>query len=108
MRIVTWNCCRGKFADKAGFVRALAPDIAVIQECGRPTEESPNLRWVGDNPRQGVAVIAADGWSIEPVAVAAELQRWIVPFHVSGAVEFTLVATWVMPDRSSYSRAMCN
>jgi exonuclease III len=107
VRIVTWNCCRGKFADKAAFVRALAPDIAIIQECGRPAEESPSVRWVGENPRQGIAVVAAEGWSVEPITFAAQLQRWIVPFRVSGPTEFTLVATWVMPDRSSYSRAMC-
>ena len=107
VRIVTWNCCRGKFADKAEFVRALAPDIAVIQECGRPAEESPGVRWIGENPRQGIAVIAADGWRIEPIPVATELQRWIVPFRISGPIDFILVAAWVLPDRSSYSRAMC-
>jgi exonuclease III len=108
LRIVTWNCCRGKFALKTDLLRALAPDVAVVQECARPPEESARLRWVGENPRQGVAVIAGEGWTVEPVAVASDLRKWIVPFRVSGPAEFTLVAVWVMPDRSSYCRAMCH
>ncbi|HEX6745849.1 MAG TPA: endonuclease/exonuclease/phosphatase family protein [Longimicrobium sp.] len=108
MRILTWNCCRGPFAAKTDLLRALAPDIAVVQECARPAEESHRLRWVGDNPRQGVAVMGGDGWSVEPIAVAAETKKWIVPFRVSGPVDFTLVAVWALPDRSSYSRMVCH
>jgi exonuclease III len=108
VRIVTWNCCRGKFAQKTEFLRALAPDVAVVQECARPDEESDRVRWVGENPRQGIAVLAGDGWSVEPVTLATDVKKWIVPFRVTGPMEFTLVAVWALPDRSSYSRMVCH
>jgi len=108
MRIVTWNCCRGKFAAKTPFVRELAPDVAVIQECARPEAESPQVRWVGDNPNQGLAVLTSADFAAEPIAVDAEVPRWMVPFRIIGPVEFTLVAVWALPDRGSYSRAVCH
>lgn len=108
MRIVTWNCCRGKFAAKTPFVRALAPDVAVIQECARPAGESPEVRWVGDSPHQGVAVLTANGYAAEPISVPDVPAKWIVPFRITGPEEFTLVAVWALPDRGSYSRAVCH
>lgn len=59
MRIVTWNCSRGKFAKKMPLLDALGPDIAVIQECARPGPEVDNCVCFGDNPNIGVAVKAA-------------------------------------------------
>jgi len=108
MRIVTWNCCRGKFAAKTPFVGELAPDVAVIQECARPEGESPRVRWVGDNPNQGLAVLTSADFVAEPMAVDAEVPRWMVPFRITGPVEFTLVAVWALPDRGCYSRAVCH
>jgi len=108
VRIVTWNCCRGPFAAKTAFLRELAPDVAVVQECARPAEESERVRWIGENPRQGIAVMAGEGWAVDPVEADAALPRWIVPFRVSGPISFTLIAVWAMPDRGSYSRAVCH
>src|SRR4051794_20644796 len=108
MRIATWNCCRGRFAQKTELLRALAPDVAVVQECARPPEESATVRWAGENPLQGVAVLTANGYAAEPIAVDCEVPRWMVPFRITGPMEFTLVAVWALPDRSSYSRAVCH
>ncbi|HEX8244715.1 MAG TPA: hypothetical protein VF541_14510, partial [Longimicrobium sp.] len=108
MRLVTWNCCRGKFAQKTEFLRLLAPDISVVQECARPADGTPGVCWVGDNPLQGVAVLAGEGWSVEPIAVAEDVKKWVRPFRVTGAASFTLVAVWALPDRGSYSRAVCH
>lgn len=107
MRIVTWNCCRGKFAAKTPFLRALAPDVAVIQECARPGDDSPDVRWIGDNPHQGVAVLTSNGYAAEPITVAEMPTKWFAPFRITGPEEFTLVAVWALPDRGSYSRAVC-
>jgi len=57
MRLVTWNCCRGQYL-KTSFLEALAPDIAVIQECAKPTCVNDQCLWFGHNPHQGVAVFA--------------------------------------------------
>jgi exodeoxyribonuclease-3 len=107
LRIVTWNCCRGKFAAKTAFVRQLAPDVAVIQECARPDAESPEARWAGENPLQGIAVLTANGYTAEPIHVDADVPKWMVPFRITGPEAFTLVAVWALPMASSYSRAVC-
>jgi endonuclease/exonuclease/phosphatase family metal-dependent hydrolase len=62
---------------------------------------------VGDNPCQGLAVLSAPGWRVEPIALTGTAPRWMVPFRVSGPLDFTLVAVWVLPLGSSYSRAAC-
>ena len=103
MRIVTWNCCRGPFARKTELLRPLAADVAVVQECARPPEESARVRWAGEKPRQGIAVLAGEGWSVEPIAFDAPLPRWIVPFRIHGPEPFTLVAVWSLPP---YSRSV--
>jgi len=109
MRIVTWNCCRGKFAAKTEFLRELAPDVAIVQECARPAGESAGVCWAGSNPRQGVAVITANGYAAEPLSIdgGAEVPPWVVPFRVTGPESFTLLAVWALPHRGSYSRAVC-
>lgn len=108
MRIVTWNCCRGKFDAKTPFVRDLSPDVAVIQECARPEVESPEARWAGASSKQGIAVLTANGYTAEPIVVDAMHVRWIVPFRITGPEPFTLIAVWAQPDRGSYSRAVCH
>jgi exonuclease III len=107
MRILTWNCCQRAFAGTAGFARELRPDVAVLQECGRPDgEESSRVRWIGENPRKGIAVLAGDGYAVEPVAAREDVPRWIVPFRVTGPRELTLVAGWALPTGSSYARTV--
>jgi hypothetical protein len=108
MRIVTWNCCRGRFAAKTPFVRALSPHVAVLQECARPADASPDVRWAGENPNQGIAVLTANGYAAEPILIDADVPRWMVPYRITGPVEFTLLAVWALPDRGSYSRAVCH
>lgn len=83
---------------------ALGPDVAVLQECACPEAESGALRWAGDNPKQGIAVLAGEGWSVEPIEVD-EVPRWMVPFRVSGPRAFTLLAVWTLPT-GSYSKAL--
>jgi hypothetical protein len=61
LRIVSWNCGSG-FHRKAGAPSALAPDIAVIQECAdldtiarkSPEFVPSDALWIGDNPNRGV------------------------------------------------------
>jgi endonuclease/exonuclease/phosphatase family metal-dependent hydrolase len=108
MRVVTWNCCRGKFAAKTPFVRELSPDIAVLQECARPADDSPDVRWAGENPNQGIAVLTSDAYTAERITVDADVPRWMVPYRITGPVELTLLAVWALPDRGSYSRAVCH
>lgn len=99
MRIVTWNCCRGAYAKKVPLLEALAPDIAVIQECAKPLAESEQCLWFGDNPRQGLAVQAYGGYQLHPLPVLLEAPKYVVPIEVSGPRRFTLFAIWTLGNQ---------
>jgi hypothetical protein len=94
MRIVTWNCCRGAFSRKVPLLQTLAPDIAVIQECARPAEESTGCLWFGSNPRQGIAIVSYDGHTLHALPHAQDVPRHVVPVQVSGPDTFLLLAVW--------------
>jgi hypothetical protein len=94
MRLVTWNCCRGSYSQKASFLEALAPDIAVIQECAKPTCETDQCLWFGHNPRQGIAVFANGPYRIRALPRAARVPRYAIPIKVAGPTNFLLIAVW--------------
>ena len=94
MRLVTWNCCRGPLEKKASLLEALSPDIAVLQECAKPAVESDACLWFGDNPRQGIAVVAKEPYRVQRIEPRKRVPKYIVPVAVSGPVAFTLLAVW--------------
>jgi exonuclease III len=94
MRLVTWNCCRGPFLKHASLLGALAPDIAVIQECAKPTTQTDQCLWFGDNPRQGIAVWANGKYRIRALPTVAEVPRYAIPVEVFGPTNFLLIAVW--------------
>jgi exonuclease III len=94
MRIVTWNCCRGQFARKVPLLARFAADIAVIQECAKPDSESEQCIWFGDNPRQGLAVIASGAYKLRQLPLMADTPKFIIPVEVTGPRNFVLFAVW--------------
>src|SRR5690349_21836772 len=94
MRLVTWNRCRGPYQKKAALLDALGADVSVIQECARPAAESESLLWFGDNPRQGLAVVARNGYRLKRVRRARSVPRYVMPVEVSGPRSFLLFAVW--------------
>jgi exodeoxyribonuclease-3 len=94
MRLVTWNCCRGPYVRKASFLEALAPDVAVIQECARPSIETDQCLWFGDNPRQGIAVFANGQYRIRALPTVPDVPRYAIPIEVAGPTNFLLIAVW--------------
>jgi len=101
MRLVTWNCCRGPYLKKASFLEALAPDIAVIQECARPTCENDQCLWFGHDPRQGIAVFARGSYRIRALPKVARVPRYAIPVEVSGPTNFVLIAVWSKGGQAS-------
>lgn len=99
MRVVTWNCCRGPLASKLAALDTLQADIAVLQECPRPPAQSSQLLWFGDNPRQGLAVIARRAFRLRRLRAIAGAPRHIAPVAVTGPMPFPLFAVWAMNDR---------
>ena len=106
MRVVTWNAGRGQFSKKAPWIDHLQADIAVIQEIARPRAELKGVSWFGLNPNQGVAVIARPPYSATPLPEKSGVPSYIVPFQITGPVEFTLFAVWTLGDQNlKYVRA---
>src|SRR5271165_5982378 len=108
MRLVTWNCCRGAYLKKAPLLNALAPDIAVIQECARPATATDQCLWFGDNPRQGVAVAANGRYRIRALPAVPGVPRYAIPVEVTGPNHFLLIAVWSKVVKTApTSRASC-
>jgi hypothetical protein len=94
MRLVTWNCCRGPYAKKAPLLDSLNPDIAVIQECAKPENESDTCLWFGDNPRQGILVRSFGLYTICALPTLSDVPKYIIPLQVKGPIDFILFAVW--------------
>ena len=99
MRLVTWNCCRGAYLKNASLLQVLAPDIAVLQECAKPVAQSDQCLWFGDNPRQGIAVVANGFYRIRALAAVADVPRYAIPIEVTGPINFILIAVWSKADQ---------
>jgi hypothetical protein len=97
MRLVTWNCCRGPAEANLARLQRLSPTIAVVQECARPSEPGAQRLWFGENPRQGVAIVASGDYRIEPTVVR-EVPRYHIPIQVTGPRRFLLLAVWSQQD----------
>ena len=91
MRVVTWNCCRGRTSSKLERLEPLKPDLAVVQECGQPQSSAGPALWFGDNPRQGIAVMSSSNYVLQ-VGPQRQVPRYNVP--VTGLHSFILIAVW--------------
>ena len=102
MRLVAWNCNMALHRKAKALLR-LKPDVAVISECARPdilemrgsvdwVQAEPI--WVGDNPNKGLGVFSFNGYSARLSESYFPTLRYIAPVHISGPVEFNLLAVW--------------
>ena len=94
MRLLTWNCCRGPRERKLAALDALPAEVAVIQECPRPDAESPQSLWFGDNPRQGISVVATGPYRLRALRAPPGVPAFMFPVEVTGPVTFQLLAVW--------------
>jgi exonuclease III len=102
MRIATWNCCRGSLAKKFPLLNRFSPDIAVIQECSKPQQENDQCLWFGDNPRQGIAIVARDPYRLRPLPHFSDVPKYAVPIEIVSQDPFILLAIW-SKGRQKYS-----
>jgi exonuclease III len=105
MRLIVWNC-QGGFKSKKKFSDLIneSPDIAIVPECLDADARAMRakgfeVKWVGDPGIKGLAVFAAKGWHLEPMAIST--AKWILPVKVTGPENFTLLAVWSCPDKGS-------
>lgn len=100
MRIVTWNCCRGPFEKKLAALKGLTPDIAILTEATRPSEETDQVLWFPSGASSlGIQVRASGEYKIDRIP-AADLPNCVVPVRVTGPHSFNLLAVWTWPAPS--------
>ena len=99
MRIVSWNCCKGQHRIKLPPLLTLRPGIAALQESPKPTEKlAESQLWHGTNERQGVLLLAFDGWRLEQVGELRREPQFFIPARAIGPREsFNVLAIWVKP-----------
>lgn len=98
LRLVSWNVCDG-FTRKFGHLERLKPDIAILQEvrpeCLAYAALGASSLWTGDVGQKGLAVVAYNGWRLEPAPVQVQ-ERWFLPAVARRGDEAVhLVAVWV-------------
>jgi hypothetical protein len=90
---------------RAGELDSLRPDLVILQECGKPEPEVGKSVWFGDNPTQGVGVVARGEWSVEAGPIDPVTIDSVYPVLVSGPTPFNMLAVWAQP-RPTYVRAV--
>jgi exodeoxyribonuclease III len=101
MRIVTWNC-NGAFRKKVQAIKALKPDLAIIQECESPERlraggldlGPQSIAWCGDLAYKGLAVISFTHPCIETDTVRDPSLKLLLPVVVTGEQPLHLLAVW--------------
>lgn len=112
MRLVAWNCNMGLHS-KIDRLLSLRPDIAVIPECASPAIlrdkaalfMPQHCEWIpGSGDQKGLGVLAFGDYTLERYAGIDLGLRFMLPLHVRGPVEFSLLATWAMNMSDSIKR----
>ena len=102
MRLVAWNCNMALHR-KLDALLSLQPDVAVVSECANPEQlqargvDLDGLSgpvWIGENRHKGLAVFGFNDYQIRPAKPVGWRLRHIMPVHVSGPVDFNLLAVW--------------
>jgi exodeoxyribonuclease-3 len=103
VRLVSWNC-RSGFHRKLEALQSLAPDVAIIPECGSLDvlhSKAPGLTptsalWVGDNPNKGLGVFSFGAHRLRRAESYDASIQYALPVQVVGPgdSEFHLVAVW--------------
>ncbi len=101
MRLLTWNCAKGRIDAKAPRLDPLAADIVVLQECARPDTASDRCLWFGDNPRQGIAILVSEGFKLAAIPARADVPPYTIPVSVRGPHgTFLVLAVWSKKARA--------
>jgi exodeoxyribonuclease-3 len=100
MRVVSWNCGSG-FHRKVDALMALAPDVAIVQECAdletlarkAPEFTATDSVWTGDNSHRGLGVFSFGQYRLRRRGPAAAIT-YALPVSVAGPHAFNLLALW--------------
>jgi endonuclease/exonuclease/phosphatase family metal-dependent hydrolase len=104
MRLVAWNC-RSGLHRKLDALRALAPDVAIIPECGSletlhtkaPGLAPTSALWIGANPNKGLGVFSFGPHTLVRAEAYDPAIQYALPVRVEASglgIAFHLVAVW--------------
>lgn len=106
MRLLTWNLSRGSLDLKGDAVASIGFDVAVLPEIAKPRELTDRVLWFGQNPRQGMAVLSSEHYTLRELPRSDEIPQFVVPIEVRGPRNFTLLAVWTLHHKQfRYVRA---
>ena len=80
---------------------AVAPIRRTPSCCTKPVAETDQCLWFGDNPRQGIAVVANGSYRIRALAAVADVPRYAIRIEVTGPINFILIAIWSKADQET-------
>ena len=98
---------------KVDALMQLRPDIAVISECANPDVlarrgagqlADAQVIWTGLNPNKGLGVFAFNGFEIARHAPFYPTLRHILPVHITGPRQFSLLAVWAQNASAGVTR----
>ncbi len=112
MRIVSWNCGSG-FHRKIAALSALAPDVAIVQECAdldtlarKARQFTPTTAiWTGDNPHKGLGVFSFGPYRLVRGGIDDASITYALRACVVGPLAFNLVALWSHYGKSPVTAA---
>jgi hypothetical protein len=101
MRVVSWNCGDGLHR-KFSALHALAPDVAIVQECAdldtlvrkAPGFAPADALWSGRNPNRGLGVFSFGRYRLKRAARDDPAITYALPARVAGPCSFNLLALW--------------
>jgi len=100
-------------AKKIEPLMALRPDIAVIQECGDPSQKSHSRlpcadhQWVGLHRNKGLGVFAFGEYGLIRHGAFSERFHLFLPLVVQGPLSFNLMAVWAYNHRVAPESGAC-
>ena len=109
MRLVGWNANYNNhrqrtFEESVALVKPFAADVLVLSETA-PPKHGDRALFVGGEP--GLAVVARDDIELLPLPMNDGAPPLLAGCHVSGPVQFDLLATWTVEGVGrSYHRVL--
>ncbi|MBI5306957.1 MAG: endonuclease/exonuclease/phosphatase family protein [Planctomycetes bacterium] len=98
IRLITWNCSRGKYDEKRSNILSLNPDLAVFQEASQTKTLRCNDFWYGKHHTNGLAILTQKGIKATIGPIDKKAPWSIVPIVVSGKFSFNLLAVWTRAE----------
>ena len=100
MKIITWNCCLN-LSKKFEQIKALNPDILIIQECEElPEDFFPGARyyWTGHTKNKGMGVVLFNNTANVDKSFNNKLD-YFLPLNLDNGIK--LLATWSFTHRAA-------